>query len=144
MRKTIYKKLKARTGFPGVWRVEGAIFPYKATITWSRSTPGSSLILDTGVIAAEKIDLGEYNKSNKHYDVDLSDGSIVFLFPTEIVLRTKGTASVLIALEYEFLDIDNRVLPVPKGELQVVTEEQLVELPIASVDLTAFNQELGN
>lgn len=142
MRKTIFKKVKARAGFPYIWRVEAAQFPFKATITWSRSTPGSSLILDTGVLATPKIDLGSYNRTRKHYEVDLSDGSIVFLIPTEIILRTKGNASVLIGLDCEFPDLDNRVRPVPKGELNIIRHDQLVELPVTPVDLTAFSNEL--
>ena len=142
MRKKIYKRLKAYKNHPFIWRIEGAVFPYSAEIKWSRSTPGSSLTLDTGVILSPKINLGVYDRRDKEYDVDLSDGSIVFLFPTEITLQTEGTATVLIAIDCEF-NGDDRIRPVPKGELQVVRENQLADFPVIPVDITAFENELN-
>ena len=121
MRKSIFKKVRARANQPFTWRIENARFPYSARMTWSRSTPGSRLILNTGVPFLPKVSLGEYDRSNKSYDVDLRDGSIIFIFPTDIVLTSPGNAFVLIELDCEFYD------PEP-------------ELPVVPVDLSLFTQ----
>ena len=141
MRKTIFRKLTAREGAPFVWRIEAAQHPYSAKMVWSRSTPDSSLILDTGCKFQKPINLGSYDRRKKDYTVDLSAGDIVFLFPTEITLTTTGTATVLIALDCEFPDDYQQLTPVPRGELQIVTEEQFYELPVTPVDITDFAQK---
>lgn len=144
MRKTIFRKLVAREDSPFIWRIEAAQHPYSAKIVWSRSTPGSSLILDTGCKFQKPISLGSYDRRNREYTVDLSAGDIVFLFPTEITLTTSGSATVLIALDCEFPDDYQRLSPVPRGELQVVSEEQFYELPTTPVDITDFAQKLAS
>ena len=144
MRKTIYRKLKARENAPFIWRIEAAQYPYSANMVWSRSTPGSSLILDTGFKLQEPIDLGTYDRSNREYSVDLSAGDIVFLFPTEITLSTTGTATVLIALDCEFPDSTQQLSPVSRGGLQVVNDQQFYELPVTPVDVTDFAQKLAS
>ena len=142
MRRTIYRKVKARKGFPFVFRVEAAQFPYSAKIVWSRSTPESSLTLITGNVFQQPISLGSYDRKRKEYTIDLSNGDIVFLHPTEITLRTKGTATVLIALDCEFPEDYQKLTPVPKGELQIIRHDQLTELPVTAVDITDFANQL--
>ena len=144
MRKTIFRKIKAQAGYPFVFRIEAAQHPYSAKIIWSRSTPESSLTLYTGCPFQEPISLGKYDRQRKEYTIDLSGGDIVFLHPTEITLRTKGTATVLIALDCEFPDDYQKLTPVPKGELQVIRHDQLAELPVTAVDITDFAEVLGN
>lgn len=136
--KTIYRKLKARAGHPFVWRIEGAAYPHKVTLTWSRSTADSKLTLYTGNPFHQPIDLGSYDHRNKHYEINLSAGDIVFMHPTEIVLETPGNSTVLVAIEVT-MKVDD-IQPPGKIELQsisdsknneVVLADELIELPIS-------------
>ena len=142
MKKTIYKKITARGGHPFIWRIEAAKWPYSAKIIWSRSAPDSSITLSTGFKLQAPISLGYYDRKNKSYTVDLSKGDLIFIHPTEIVVRTPGTATVLIALEAEFPDSNNQLMPVPKGQLQEVTEQQFNQFPVVAVDITDFANQL--
>ena len=128
MRKTILRKVVTTAGQPKSFRVEGARYPYSAKITWSRSTPGSTLTLHTGCAFNPKFDLGSYDRSQKEYEVDLSKGDIVFSFPTEIVLETTGKASVLIALECEFPTRKKR-----SSAVQETTEVVVTDFPVVPV-----------
>lgn len=124
-RKTIYRKLKARAGHKFVWRIEGAAFPHKVTLTWSRSTAGSKLTLYTGAAFNPVIDLGSYDRANKHYEVDLSDGSIIFLHPSAIVLETPGSITVLVAIEVT-MKVDD-----VKPQMQSISDSKNNEVVLA-------------
>lgn len=141
VRKTIYRKLKARAGHPFTWRIEGAAYPHKVTLTWSRSTADSKLTLDTGNPFHQPIDLGSYDRGNKHYEIDLSAGDIVFMHPTQIVLDTPGNSTVLVAIEVT-MKADDIKLP-KKIELQSISDSKNNEVVLSDdfVDLPALQSE---
>jgi len=125
VRRTIYRKLKARADHPFRWRIEGSAFPHSVTVTWSRSTAGSKLTLYTGSPFHQPIDLGSYDRTNKHYEVGLSAGDIVFLHPTEIVLETPGSSTVLVAIEVTMKADD------VKPQLQSISDSKNNEVVLA-------------
>ncbi|WP_156777484.1 hypothetical protein [Synechococcus sp. RS9916] len=138
-RQTIWKRMKARKEHKTTWRIEGTKWSYGAKIKWSRSTPQSALVFSSGCLFNDNIDLGAYDRRYKEYSIEFPKDTI-HLFPTEIILTTPGIANVLIALDVE-MD-DERLRPIPKGEIQTVTAEQLEEFPVLPLEITSFASEM--
>ena len=139
--KSIWKKLTVNGGNTRWWKIEGAIYPIAMKTQWSRSTPGSNLVLDTGFSILEKVDCGGYNKDMRDQEIDLSRPSIVFAKSGGFVtLTSPNKATVLIELVCVFPDDDRLVLESiseAKGsDRAVVLAEEWQPIPVELVDVS--------
>ena len=139
MRRKIYKKLKSN-GRPSIWFIEGAKYAYGARIEWSRSPRSATVTLDPDNALSPPVVLSVNGTTSKVHEVDLYSmkPDVIFIPDStpKIILDSPAEGAVFVALDAEFHNEIPFDEPVPKGEVRVIREEDLGELPTSAEGIT--------